>query len=229
MMPYGAARAQVLAAAQAMLTLGLTVGSSGNVSARVCDEGAGPQEVRPHQGRSPRLLLLAITPHSRGYERMTPEDILVVDEEGEPVAGDGIPSLELGLHAAIYRSRPDAGGVIHAHSPMASAAAVVRRPIPPILEDQVIYLGGQIEVAPPASTGSSELAANALRALGERNACLLANHGALAVGIDPGEALHNLQYLEKLAQVFLFALSTGKVNSLPAEMVQTASAFFRMR
>ena len=211
---YDDCRRAVLEAAQGLLAHGLTVGNSGNVSARVPDE---------------RRLLLAITPHARYYDTMTAEDIVVVDEEGEPVVGEGIPSVELGLHAAIYRLRPDVGAVIHAHPPMASAAAVVGRPIPPILEDQVLCLGGQIEVAPPALTGSPELAANAVRALGEGNACLLANHGALAVGRDPRAALCHCQYLEKLAQVFLFATWAGSVNVLPPDMVEAATAFFRMR
>jgi L-fuculose-phosphate aldolase len=73
------------------------------------------------------------------------------------------------------------------------------------------------------------LAANALRALGERNACLLANHGALALGSDPGQALCNLQYLEKLALVFVHALAAGQVTPLPPDMVQVASAYYRMK
>ena len=219
-MPYEEARDAVLATARAMLTLGLTIGSSGNVSARLAGPNVGPEGER---------LLLAITPHAGEYDLLSPEDILVVDEEGEPVAGDGLPSVELELHVAIYRTRPRVGAVIHAHPPMASAAAVVCRPIPPILEDQVIYLGGQIEVAAPAPTGSPELAANALQALGERNACLLANHGALAVGASPRQALHNCQYLEKAAQAYLYALWAGAVNPLPADMLQAASAFYHLQ
>ncbi len=213
-MEYEAIRAEVLATAQAMLALGLTVGDSGNVSARVAD---------------PSRLLLAITPHGRYYDALTPEDILVVDEEGEPVAGDGIPSAELLLHAAIYRGRPDVGAVIHAHPPLASAAAVVGRPIPPILEDQMIFLGGQIEVAPHAMTGSEELVDHALSALGERSACLLANHGALAVGRDLRAAFSNCQYLEKLVQAFLYATWAGRVNVLPPDVVEAEKVFFRMR
>lgn len=206
-------RREVLETARALLALGLTVGNSGNVSARV-----------PH----PERLLLALTPHARHYDEMTPEDVLIVDEEGEPVAGDGIPSVELGLHAALYRARPEAGAVIHAHPPMAGAAAVFGRAIPPILEDQMIYLGGQIEIAPPASSGSSELVQGALAALGEHNACLLGNHGALAVGRDPRSALFNCQYLEKLSQVFLFATWAGNVNVLPPDVAEAGMAFFRM-
>ncbi|MHB0877675.1 MAG: class II aldolase/adducin family protein [Anaerolineae bacterium] len=211
-MSYLDLRGQVLATARAMLQAGLTVGNSGNVSARV-----------PGADR----LLVAITPHGAYYDTLDDEDIVVVDAEGEPVAGDGLPSVELGLHAAVYAARPDVGAIVHAHPPMASAAAVIGRPIPPILEDQMIYLGGQIEVAAAALSGSTELSANALAALGRRNACLLGNHGALAVGRDLREALCACQYLEKVAQAFVYASLAGSVTQLPAAMIEATSVFFR--
>jgi L-fuculose-phosphate aldolase len=82
-------------------------------------------------------------------------------------------------------------------------------------------------VAPPALSGSGELVANALAALGPRNACLLANHGALAVGRDLREALCACQYLEKVALAFLCAGALGSVRQLPAAMVEATSVFFR--
>jgi L-ribulose-5-phosphate 4-epimerase len=213
-MDYETIRAEVLRTAQTMLAEGLTIGDSGNVSARVPDA---------------ERLLLAITPHGQYYDLLTPEDIVVVDEEGEPVAGDAIPSAELLLHAEVYRVRPDVGAVIHTHSPMASAASIVGKPLPPVLEDQMIFLGGQIEVASHAMTGSEELVGTAAEALGDRNACLLANHGALCVGRDLRAALCACQYLEKLCQAYLFATWCGEANVLSPEVVAAETAFFRMR
>jgi len=213
-MEYELIRTEVLGTARALLLEGLTIGDSGNVSARV---------------RDPERLLLAITPHGQYYDLLTPEDIVVVDEQGEPVAGDAIPSAELLMHAEVYRVRPDIGAVIHAHPPLASAAAIVGRPLPPVLEDQMIFLGGQIEVAPHAMTGSEDLVGAAVEALGDRNACLLANHGALSVGRDLRAALCACQYLEKLCQAFLFATWCGEVNVLSPEVVAAETAFFRMR
>jgi L-fuculose-phosphate aldolase len=213
-MDYETIRAEVLTTAQAMLAEGLTIGDSGNVSARVPDE---------------ERLLLAITPHGQYYDLLNQEDIVVVDEEGEPVVGDAIPSAELLLHAEVYRVRPDVGAVIHTHSPMASAASIVGRPLPPVLEDQMIFLGGQIEVASHAMTGSEELVGTAVEALGDRNACLLANHGALCVGRDLRAALCACQYLEKLCQAYLFTAWCGKANVLSPEVVAAETAFFRMR
>lgn len=213
-MEYETIRAELLRTAQTMLAEGLTIGDSGNVSARVPDE---------------ERLLLAITPHGQYYDLLIPEDIVVVDEEGDPVAGDAIPSVELLLHANVYRARPDVGAVIHTHSPMASAASIVGRPLPPVLEDQMIFLGGQIEVAAHAVTGSEDLVDAAVRALGDRNACLLANHGALSVGRDLRAALCACQYLEKLCQAYLFATWCGEANILSPEVVAAETAFFRMR
>jgi len=208
-------RASVLRTAQRLLSCGLTIGDSGNVSARVDDP----------QGR----LLVAITPHGRYYDELTVEDVPVVDAEGEPVDGDALPSVELMLHVAVYQARPDVGAVIHAHPPWGSAVAVLGQPIPPILEDQLIYLGGEIAVARHAPTGSDELPAHAIEALGERNACILAHHGVLTVGKTPRAALHHCQYLEKAASAFLCATWAGRVNPLPPEALVAGQAFFRAR
>lgn len=203
-------RRRVLLTAQQLLEKRLTVGSSGNVSQCVGAE------------------LLAITPNRRYTEDLTPADIVVTTFEGDVVAGEGIPSSELMLHVGVYQARPEVQAVIHAHPRYASAAAVIGRPIPPILEDQMIYLGGQIEVADHAMSGSDELAASAVAALGERSACLLANHGALAVGRDLRAALYACEYLEKLCLAFLWASLLGDLNVLPPEVVETEQAFFRM-
>jgi L-fuculose-phosphate aldolase len=203
-------RQRVLQAAQQLLAKRLTVGSSGNVSQRLGDE------------------LLAITPNRRYTEDLAPADIVVATFEGDVVAGEGIPSSELMMHVGVYQARPDVLAVIHAHPRYVSAAAVTGRAIPPILEDQMIYLGGQIEVAGHAMSGSDELAAAAVAALGDRHACLLANHGAMAVGRDLRAALYACEYLEKLCQAFLWASLLGPLNVLPPDVVETERAFFKM-
>ena len=200
----------VLQAAQQLLAKRLTVGSSGNVSQRVGAEW------------------LAITPTRRYTEDLAPTDIVVATFEGDVVAGEGIPSSELMMHVGVYQTRPDVQAVIHAHPRYVSAAAVTGRPIPPILEDQISTLGGQIEVAGHAMSGSDELAAAAVVALGDRHACLLANHGAITVGRDLRAALYACEYLEKLCQAFLWASLFGPLNVLPPDVVETEQAFFKM-
>lgn len=205
---------KVLEAARRMLADGLVVGASGNVSLRL---------------PSPERDLMAITPHQRFYDEMTSEDVVVVDFEVEPVEGELPPSVESLLHIEIYRRRPDANAVIHCHSPFASTLAVAGLAIPPILEDQVVYLGGEIKLAPYAPSGSEELGLNALDALGERNAALLANHGAVTVGRNLKEAIIACHYLEKAARIYLGALSLGKVVPLSDEDVAICQAMFRLR
>ena len=208
-------RVAVLQAAQLLLAHNLTIGDSGNVSARVSSPDGQP--------------LLAITPHGRCYDQLTADDIPVVDFEGEPFAGNALPSVELMLHVSIYRARPDVGGIIHAHPMWGSVAAVVGQPIPFMLEDQGIYLGGEIAVSRYAPTGTDELATYTVEALGDRNACLLAHHGALTVGRDPTSALHHCQYLEKTVLAFLCATSVGHANLLPPQGIAATEAFFRAR
>ena len=203
-------RRSVLDTAMRLLTHGLTIGTSGNVSQRV-----GPN-------------LVAITPSRRYYEDLLPEDIVVVDYEGEPVSGEGLPSSELMLHVGVYQARQDVGAVIHCHPPYATAAAVLGQPIPPILEDQMIFLGGQIEIAPHAVSGSSELAQVGVAALGDRNACLLANHGALVVGRDLRAAVYACDYLEKLALAYLWGSASRQLTPLSPEATAVTRVFFEM-
>jgi L-fuculose-phosphate aldolase len=214
-MTYEMMRTDVLNVARTMLAMGLTVGDSGSVSARV--------------GGSAGRVLLAITPHGRYVDELASHDIALVGEEGKPVEGKSAPSGELPLHVAIYRARPDVGAVIHAHPPMSSAMSVVGRPIPPILEDQLVYLGGQIEVAPHAMPDSNEWIWGVLKALSNRSACLMANHGALTVGKDLKAAFVACQYLEKCAMAFLYATWAGQVNVLQPQVAQAEPALPKIR
>ena len=195
-------RTEVLGAARALLAAGLTIGNSGNVSARVGGTGGH--------------VLLAITPYGRYYDELASHDVIVVNEAGVPIEGKGLPPIEWLLHVAVYHARPDVNAVIHSHPPLGSAMAVVGQPIPPILEDQLTFLGGQIRVAPHVAISSEEGTRCAVEALDGRNACLLANHGVLTVGQDLKAALVACQYLEKLAMAFLYASWVGRVNVLPS-------------
>jgi L-fuculose-phosphate aldolase len=98
--------------------------------------------------------------------------------------------------------------------------------IPPLIDEQVTCIGGEVKVAPYALPGSPELAANAVAALGPRNGVILANHGAMTVGRDLKEALDFAELMERMAQIYLYALSLGKVNTLPNEVVELEKAVF---
>ena len=204
----------VLEASQRILEKGLVVGTFGNVSLRL----------RPEDDRE----LLAISPSQRYYDTLTTDDIQVIDFEGEPVEGDLIPSVETMLHIGIYRARRNVNAVIHTHSVFASAIAVAGLDIPAILDDQITFIGGEIKLAKYALSGSQELVENVLAALGERNAALLPNHGAVGIGRTMRDALTTCELVEKTAKIYLSALALGKVNPLPAEAVEVEKAFFTM-
>ena len=210
---WAEARHQVLEAARQMHREGLVVGTSGNVSLRLPPEG----------GRK----LLAITPSSRYYDTMTADDIQVIDFDARPVAGDLPPSTETNLHIGVYRARADVNAVVHTHPVYASAISVTGRDIPPILEDQVVFLGGEIKLAAYALPGSDEMVVNVVDALGLKNAALLPNHGAVTVGRTLCDALTAASLLEKTARVYYLALLTGKVNPLPEEALRAGLAYFR--
>jgi L-ribulose-5-phosphate 4-epimerase len=203
-------RQAVLEAAQAMLRDGLVVGTSGNVSAR-CTEDS-----------------LAITASGTDYASMTLDDIVVVDFDGEPIVGDAIPSTEMLMHAAIYRARPGVGAVMHTHSAYASGLAVAAEPLPPLIDEIVVHLGGAIEVSAYAFPGTEELGDNVVVALGERNAALIRNHGLVGVGKTPADALRACQITEHSARIYSIAKTVGIPQEIPAESVEAEVEIFRM-
>ena len=208
-------RQQLFDAVMEMERRGLVAGSSGNASIRLS----------PVDG-SERYL---VTPAGLPYERMTPDDLVEVDEKIEPVCGDGIPSTESALHLGIYRRRPDIGGVVHTHSLYASVSAVIGKPIPPIIDELVVYLGGPVEVAEYGFPGTEELAEAAADGLGDRRAVLLRNHGMCAVGETIEAALRNAVLVERVAQIYAFAQIAGGATQVPADAVEAERAVYMMR
>lgn len=209
---WNAEKKIVLEASQRMAEKGFVVGTAGNVSMRVKEPG----------GRE----LMLITPTSRYYDSISVNDIVVLDFEGELVEGEYNPSVETMMHLGVYKARKKVNAVIHCHPIFSSAIAVAGMEIPPIVDDQITYLGGGIKVAEYALSGSQDLEKNALAALGPRNAVLLANHGALCVGKDMRDAFTNCEMLEKTAKIYICVLSIGKPTPIPAEALEVQRAFF---
>ncbi len=166
--------------------LGFAPGSTGNISARVAREK------------------IAITPSGVPYGELGPEHIVTIDLDGAVIEGGLQPSSDTPVHVAVYRARPDAESVLHAHPPLATTLACLSWPLPPI-HYMVASLAddGTIEVAPYATYGTEELGRNAVAAIGEaRAACLLANHGVLCLGDSPERALSNTITLDWAAGVY---------------------------
>jgi L-fuculose-phosphate aldolase len=206
------ARKTVLEAALKMVEKGLVIGTSGNISLRLNKPG--------------ERQLIAITPTSQHYDTLRVNDIPIIDFDGKNVEGSFAPSIETPLHIGIYRVRKDVNAIIHTHSVFASAAAVAGLDIPMILEDQTALLGGEIKLAAYALSGTPEQLTNVLGALGNRNAVLLANHGAVGTGRTMRDAFTACELIEKTTRVYLLALATGKVNKLPEKAMKIQKEFY---
>jgi L-fuculose-phosphate aldolase len=209
---WNAEKKIVLETAQRVSERGFVVGTAGNISMRVREPGGNE--------------IMLITPTSRYYDTMSLDDIVVVDLEGGCVEGGLSPSVETMMHLGVYKARKKVNAVIHSHPVFSSVLAVAGMDIPPVVDDQVTYLGGGIKVAEYALSGSQELVANVLAALGPRNAVLLANHGAVCVGKDLRDAFTNLEMLEKTAKIYICVLSIGKSTAIPSEALEVQMAFF---
>ena len=213
---WAAEKRAVVEAAREIASLGLVAGSSGNVSLRL-------------QSTERDRHLLAITPLGKPWSDLQDEDIVIVDFDIEPVEGDLVPSSETLLHVGAYRRRADVNAVIHTHSVYCSVAAVTGVDIPPIIDEMVIYVGGAVRVSEYAFPGSQELADAVCAALGDRNAALIRNHGAVSVGRDLREAIDVCALVERVAQIYVYASLLGKPDTLPADVVEAEQAVFRMR
>ena len=210
-MTMDAAKRQVADVARKMAELGLVSGTSGNVSARLPDG------------------LIAITPMGSRCEEVSTDDVVVVDGDLFPVDGDLAPSSESLLHAAIYEARPDVGGIVHTHAVYSSAAAVAGLAIPPIVDEMVVALGGEVRVSEYAPPASEAVAERVCAALGTRDAALIRNHGAVGVGVDPRSALDASILTERAAKIFVLSSTLGRPGTLPDDVVASEAAIFEMR
>lgn len=209
---FAASRYDVWLHARKMWEAGLVAGSAGNVSARVDRER------------------IAITPTSVPYSEMTANEIVVIElSSGRSVDSKSEPSYELPMHLVIYRERPEVSAIVHTHAPFVTALSVLRKPLPPVLEEMVVVLGGQIEVAEYAFTGSKELGRNVVRALGDRAGAMLANHGNVCVGRDLARALHAAIAMEAGARIYAESLRLGEPVTLPTSSVNAARKLFDQR
>jgi len=185
-----------------MLDQGLTTGTGGNISARNGDR-------------------VAISPSGMPYDEIEPEDVPIVDLNGEQLDGDRKPSSEFRMHTDVIRERDDVGGVVHTHSPYASTFASLGEPIP-ASHYLIAFIGNKIPVAPYETYGTAELAEVALEALGEEyNACLLEQHGVLAVGDSVEAAFEVALMVEYCARIHYQAVSIGEPNIVPDEEIET--------
>lgn len=171
-------------------TNGLSVGTSGNASVR---SGDG----------------FLITPTGVVYDDLTTEKIVAMNMSGGVIKGDYKPSSEWHFHSGIYQARPEVNAIVHVHSPYATGLACNQKPIP-AFHYMVARAGGDsIRCAEYATFGSEALSINAVSALEGRSACLLANHGQIALGKNLSQALSLAEEVEELAKQYSIALQFG--------------------
>ncbi|HUN33701.1 MAG TPA: class II aldolase/adducin family protein [Trebonia sp.] len=191
-----AAREAIVTACQELSRAGLVVGTAGNVSVRDDD-------------------LVAVSPSGVSYADLAPELVGVHRLDGTAVEAPLKPSSELPLHLALYAARPEAGAVVHTHSPAATALSALVDEVPAV-HYYLAMFGGPVRVAPYATYGTTELAGQVVRALADRTGCLMGNHGAVTIGPDLPAAQDKSLYLEWLCDVYLRASSAGAPRLLPS-------------
>ena len=170
--------------------------------------------------------LMVISPSARDYQKIEPEDTVVMNLEEEVVAGSSKPSSEYQLHLLVYRERPDISAVVHTHSVNATAVSCLNKEIPP-LHYLIGFAGDKLPRAEYALFGTRELAENAVNALGSSyNAVLLDNHGLLAVGSSLQQAFQAAEMIEYVAELYVKCRSMGKPALLSeAQMKKVGEKF----
>ncbi len=201
-----ALREAMIATARRMNTSGLNQGTSGNLSQRVEDG-------------------FLLTPTGMDYDALVPEDLVLMRMDGSH-EGRRAPSSEWRFHRDILVRRPEVGAVLHAHSMFCTTLACLRRGIPSFHYMVTAAGGADIRCAPYATFGTEELSSHAVEALEGRKACLLANHGMLALGKDLAGAFKLAVEVETLAAMYWRALQVGEPVLLDAaEMARVLEKF----
>ena len=203
-------RRQLIETACRMAPANLNRGSAGNLSVRTRENG---------------LDGYLITPSGMDYEVLVPEDIVFMRLDGTP-DGRRKPSSEWRFHHDIYAARPDAGAILHAHSPFATSLACLRRDIPPFHYMIARFGGDTIRCADYATFGSQALSDNALVALRDRCACLLANHGLLVFGKTLAQLFALAVEFEALCEQYWRACQLGQPVLLDPDEMATVQAKF---
>jgi L-fuculose-phosphate aldolase len=202
------ARLEVAEYGRRMLRDGLVKGTSGNISVRVGDR-------------------VAISPGSMPYEEITPDDVAVVDLDGNAIDG-GRPSSETPLHTLVYRET-DAAAVVHTHSIYATTLACTIDELPAVHYNIFAFGGSKIEVSDYERFGSDELAAAVHRALGDRRGVLLRNHGAVVHGPDLTRAYDLAVLLEWLSELYWRSSQLGEPRILTPEQLDEVATEARRR
>lgn len=180
----------------------LVMWTGGNVSARDPDTG-----------------YVAIKPSGVRYEALRPEHMVIVDLDGQIIEGDLKPSSDTATHLYIYRHRPDLNGVVHTHSPYATAFAAIGKPIPPVLTAICDEFGGPIPIGGFALIGGEEIGKEVVRSIGDSPAILMQSHGVFTVGPTAESAVKAAVMVEDVAHTLWLAMQIGEPLLISDEAV----------
>jgi L-fuculose-phosphate aldolase len=202
-------RQHLIAQARSLTALGLSQGTSGNLSARVGEA-------------------MLITPSGVPYEALTPASLALMPLDGAGAfAGPLKPSSEWRFHLDIFRARPDVGAIVHAHSTYATVLSILRRPIKAV-HYMIAALGGpEIACTDYAPFGTQALSDLVIAGLGPRHGVLLGNHGMIATGADLAQAMHRAVELETLARQSYLAGLAGTPVILPDDEIMRCVERFK--
>lgn len=202
-MDHGKIRRQVVEFCRRMSSSGLVTGTAGNVSVR-----AAESEV-------------LVSPSGLAYEKMTEQEVALVDLDGGQLQGPLYPSVETRMHTGIYQSRPEVGAIVHTHARYCTTLACLAWEIPSVhYMLAVLSEEGRVSLAPYATHGTEELARLASEALGQKHsACLLQNHGTVTVGSTLEEAYSRAEIMEEMAELYCRASALGEPVLLDAAQI----------
>jgi L-ribulose-5-phosphate 4-epimerase len=203
---------QIVETAQQLVQDGYLMATGGNISLRVLKQEA-----------------FAITPSNMDYMEMTAQDICILSFDLEILEGENKPSVEAGMHGAIYQTRGDVNAIVHTHQVYTSALTLIKKPIPALFDEQARFLGRSVEIIPYAPSGTGMLKNTVAKHVrNKNNAYMIQNHGALIFGHDIDRAVHNTAILEKCALAYLLAvLSEEKVTKIPLAVREIAFSKLR--
>ena len=199
-------RTALLHTSRRMVELGLNRGTAGNASVRCGDD-------------------ILITPSALPVVEMTEQDMVLLDQQGKVLLGRK-PSSEWRFHCDILNARSEIGAVLHMHSTYATTLACLGKDVPAVHYHIAIAGGDSIRCTPYTIFGEQNLSDLALDALHGRKACLLGNHGMIALGKDLDEALSVAQEVEFLCEIYWRTLSVGEPNILTAQQMHAVQEKF---
>ena len=171
-----------------------------------------------------------ITPSGFEKTALKPENLLLMDLEGNVLRGDLKPTIETSMHLGIYKARNDVNAVIHTHSPYAMTLSIINEPIPVLTVEFASAVGHEVPVTGFVLPGTKDLADEVVKALGEdRVAALIRNHGVVAVGESLEEAYNVAILVEEEARTYFWIMLLGKSETgrIPTELVEKMRKFFK--